>query len=87
MKEKHQRSILKTITWRVLGTLITSVVVYIFTKKIVLSLSIGGLDATLKLLFYYLHERVWDKVQWGVKKLEIQVCKLNQKIRITSKPE
>lgn len=68
MKEKHQRSILKTITWRVLGTLITSVVVYIFTKKIVLSLSIGGLDATLKLLFYYLHERVWDKVQCGVKK-------------------
>lgn len=65
MREKHQRSIIKTITWRVLGTLITTSVVYILTRKFVLSLSVGGLDATLKLVFYYLHERAWNEIKWG----------------------
>jgi len=65
MQEKKQRSIVKAITWRFIATLTTMALVFIFTKEWKLSLGVGVLDVVIKLCFYYLHERGWNKVQWG----------------------
>ena len=65
MEETRKRSIAKAMSWRIWATLITSVVVYIFTKKWMLALGIGTLDSTIKILAYYLHERGWNKVHKG----------------------
>jgi uncharacterized membrane protein len=65
MKEKRLRSIVKTATWRIIATAITSLLVLTFTHQWTLALTIGGLEGILKLLFYYLHERVWDGISWG----------------------
>ncbi len=65
MQDKHQRSLVKALTWRVIASLTTMVLVYIFTKEWKLSLGIGVLDVSIKLLFYYLHERGWNKIKWG----------------------
>lgn len=64
-KEKHSRSIAKAISWRVIATATTMVVVYIFTGNFLLTLGIGSLEATAKMLFYYMHERAWNEVSWG----------------------
>ncbi len=66
--ESHKRSILKAVTWRVIATLVTFLVAYLFTKEVVLSMSIGFGDALIKIFAYYSHERLWDRISFGRKK-------------------
>ena len=64
-KETTFRSIIKTITWRLWATAITFLLVWIFTRKLELAFSIGGLEVTSKLVAYFIHERIWDKINIG----------------------
>ena len=66
--ESHFRSIVKAVTWRVGGTLVTFVVAWILTKKLELSLQIGMVDTVIKIGVFYAHERVWEKIRFGRKK-------------------
>ena len=66
--ESRKRSILKAVTWRVLATLVTILVVYFVTKEVALSLGVGFIDAAIKVLIYYAHERVWDRARFGRRK-------------------
>ncbi len=65
MREKHKRSVAKAVTWRVIASVTTMSLVYIFTGELELTATIGVFDVTLKMLFYYLHERAWNKTLWG----------------------
>lgn len=67
MNELHKRSIAKAITWRVIATMTTMSLVYLFTNELVLSLGVGAFDVIIKLVLYYLHERAWIKFTWGRK--------------------
>lgn len=64
-KESHLRSILKGVTWRVLGTLDTMIISYLITGNWKFALSIGGIEVISKLVLYYLHERAWQLVPRG----------------------
>ncbi len=68
MTENHSRSIVKAFSWRIIATLTTMILVFIFTKQWVLTLSVGFFDITSKLIFYYLHERAWNRINWGKQK-------------------
>jgi adenylylsulfate kinase len=68
--EKHIRSITKGITWRIIASLTTMILVYTFTKDIKIVFGIGFLDIVIKFTAYYLHERVWNSVSWGIEPLE-----------------
>jgi adenylylsulfate kinase len=60
MKNSDQlRHILKTISWRIVGTIDTMIVSYIVTGSIKIGLAIGGFEVFTKMVLYYLHERVW----------------------------
>ena len=65
MKTYHRRSIVKAISWRIIATITTFTIVYILTGKLALSIEVGVFDVTSKMLFYYLHERGWEKISWG----------------------
>ncbi len=65
-QESHTRSIVKGITWRVIASGTTMVVVFIVTGDLTLVASVGAVDIIAKVFFYYLHERTWGKVRWGV---------------------
>ena len=65
MREYHKRSVAKAISWRALATITTMAVVFIFTRRAALALGIGAVEVVAKLLFYYLHERVWNAIGWG----------------------
>lgn len=67
------RHILKTITWRFIGTLDTIFLGWILTGNVVIGLKIGGFELITKMLLYYLHERVWYKSNFGL----IQDKKIN----------
>ena len=63
--ESHYRSIVKAITWRTGGTVVTFAVVWILTGNISLSAGIGILDTVIKIGAYYVHERLWIRVKFG----------------------
>ena len=65
--EKHLRSIVKAISWRLTATCATIIIVYIATGSLKISLSVGLVEIFSKLVLYYLHERVWVKIKWGKK--------------------
>lgn len=55
-------SMLKSISWRIVGTLDTILISFILTGKISLALSIGGIEVLTKMTLYYFHERAWIKL-------------------------
>ena len=63
--ERHSRTIAKTLTWRVIGTLITIWVVYLFDTDLKSSITIGISANLIKLFLYYLHERLWNRIAFG----------------------
>ncbi|MFB0556008.1 MAG: DUF2061 domain-containing protein [Phycisphaerae bacterium] len=63
--ESHYRSIVKAITWRAGGTVVTFAVAWIITGNISLSAGIGILDTVIKIVAYYVHERFWIRVKFG----------------------
>jgi uncharacterized membrane protein len=66
-KPDQIRHILKTISWRIVGTVDTMIVSYIITGSIKIGMAIGGFEVFTKMILYYFHERVWNKVKWGRK--------------------
>ena len=67
--ESHFRSIAKAITWRAGGTVVTFAVAWILTQKLELAIQIGVLDTIIKIGAFYAHERVWNRLNFGKKKL------------------
>ena len=62
------RSILKTISWRIVGTLDTMALGWIITGSPLVGLKIGGLELITKFILYYFHERLWLRSKYGIKK-------------------
>jgi len=69
-KETNKRSIVKGISWRVVATTTTVIIVYLFFGRLDLAIAAGMIETVLKVGLYWAHERAWFKVQWGRKKIE-----------------
>jgi len=69
-KESRLRSILKALTYRVVGTLTTGLLAYAVTGDMKVSLTILAIEPLVKTIVYYAHERIWQLVPRGtVRKL------------------
>ena len=55
------RHIAKTISWRIVGTLDTMFLSWVITGDLKVGMQIGLADVIIKMVLYYLHERVWFK--------------------------
>ena len=66
--ENIKRSLAKTISWRVIGTIDTILISWLITGTLTLAFSIGLIELVSKMLLYYYHERVWNKIKWGKNK-------------------
>ena len=64
----NKRHILKTFTWRGVGTLDTVLVSWLITGNPLTGLKIGGLETVSKMFLYYGHEKLWYKVNYGLDK-------------------
>ena len=63
--DTHLRSVVKGIVWRILASLATVILVYIFTRELVIAFEVGAVEVIAKLLLYYGHERLWNIIKWG----------------------
>jgi len=64
-KETRIRSILKSCLYRILGTIVTILIVLIFTGSLPASLGVGMVELISKIMLYYFYERMWQKIKWG----------------------
>lgn len=63
--EKPIRSVVKALSWRLIGTLDTLVVSYMFTGEMTIATSIASIDFITKMALYFFHERIWNTIKWG----------------------
>jgi adenylylsulfate kinase len=64
-KESHYRSIVKAVSYRILGSATTAGIFFVLTGKGSLSLGAGALDMVLKIGVYFVHERIWNHINFG----------------------
>ena len=62
--EKPIRSIVKAISWRIIGTIDTMVIAWIITGELTMAISIGCIEVVTKMILYYGHERIWNAIKW-----------------------
>lgn len=61
----HGRSLAKAVSWRFFGNLISFIIIFELTHDGKLALAASGIELVVKIVLYYYHERVWNKVPWG----------------------
>jgi uncharacterized membrane protein len=59
MSPDKTRHILKSITWRLVGTIDTIILSWVITGNLEIGLKIGGVEVITKMILYYFHERLW----------------------------
>lgn len=67
--ETRLRSVLKAVSWRTWATLTTALLVYLFTGRLALALTVGCLEVFAKMGLYFIHERLWQRVRLGKKEV------------------
>jgi uncharacterized membrane protein len=73
MIDHHWRSIVKAVSYRITGTVTTILISWAITRQVKFALSIGFADVFIKILVYYLHERVWNNIKLGRKTIDYQI--------------
>ena len=66
----QKRHFAKTITWRITATLTTIALAWAISGDPMIGLQVGGWEFFIKMILYYLHERVWYKAKFGVTEKE-----------------
>ena len=59
-KDSNVKSLIKSISWRIVGTIDTMVISFFVTGQLVMAISIGSIEVVTKIVLYYLHERAWE---------------------------
>ena len=65
--ETRYRSLIKAVTWRITGTIGTTIIFYALSGKWSMALWAGLIEFVTKIGLYWVHERIWDKVPAGKK--------------------
>jgi uncharacterized membrane protein len=65
MKEKPYRSVVKSVSWRAIGTIDTITIAWLVVGRLNFAIAIGGIEFFTKMLLYFLHERAWNRISFG----------------------
>ena len=64
--QRRRRAIVKTLCYRLFMILITIGVAFLITGNTGEAVSIGLITNVAKTFTYYVYERAWDHIAWGV---------------------
>lgn len=62
---KRRRSIVKALCWESFSFILTLIIVYLFTGNMKLTVELAVTCQLIKTFFFYLHERIWYRIDWG----------------------
>jgi uncharacterized membrane protein len=63
--ESRSRSIAKAVSYRLLGSSVTGLILFAVTGKGTISVIGGAADMVLKIAAYFVHERIWNHIDFG----------------------
>ncbi|KLK90152.1 sulfate adenylyltransferase [Microvirga vignae] len=66
IREQKRRSVLKAMSWRVIGSVATVAAAFVLTQDTRLATAIGAIEVVTKLVLYYGHERLWARIRFGL---------------------
>lgn len=66
ISNSNKRHIIKTFSWRGIGTMDTILFSWLITGNPLSSLKIGGFETASKMLLYFGHEKLWYKINYGL---------------------
>lgn len=66
----HKRHLLKSLTYRIYSSCITSLIAATVLGDFKIGFSIGIADFFIKLVTYYIHERIWYHIPFGIQKVK-----------------
>jgi len=69
MTDNHFRSVAKSDSWRLTGTIDTMIISFLITGKLKWALTIGVVELFTKMFLYYVHERIWNRISFGRAKI------------------
>ena len=64
-EDKPYRSLVKAVSWRVTGTCDTILIAWLITGQVKAALGIGFVELFTKIGLYYVHERIWNRLDFG----------------------
>ncbi len=64
-KDARARSVVKSVTFRVIVVISDLVVIFLITHRVDQTIALTILTNIASTVLYYLHERVWNVVSWG----------------------
>ncbi|MBX7171796.1 MAG: DUF2061 domain-containing protein [Pyrinomonadaceae bacterium] len=67
MTETHQRTLARTVSYRITAWLLTIFCTYWFVGNIAEATGFSTLLHILLSVDYYFHERIWLRIKWGIK--------------------
>ena len=65
---EHRRSLLKAISWLMVGSMDTFIIATLISGHAKTGAAIASVEMLTKIFLYYLHERGWAHIRWGLKK-------------------
>lgn len=77
IKDSNKRHIIKTFSWRGIGTIDTLFFGWLITGSPLTGLKIGGAETVSKMILYFGHEKLWYKINYGLDK-RIKLKQLNK---------
>jgi uncharacterized membrane protein len=60
--DKPIKSLMKSVSWRIVGTIDTMIISYFITGRVTVAISIGSVEVITKTILYYFHERLWAHI-------------------------
>ena len=61
------RTLVKSITWRIVALCSAFTVTYLVTDNITLSTTISVSQQLASTFWYWVHERMWSRIKYGIK--------------------
>jgi len=68
MEGTRKRSLVKSIVWRIICIVVSILTTFLLTARWDLAVALGTLYNAITMVLYYFHERIWNRINWGIRK-------------------
>lgn len=67
LSDSVKRSFAKAVSWRITASFATFVISFIVSSDLSVAGTIAAIQLFVNFILYFIHERVWNKISWGIK--------------------
>ncbi len=85
LRNQTVRHLVKTFSWRAVGTIDTILISIIIFGNIENELKIGICETKTKMSLYFLHEKIWFRINYGLENRSSKISKFLVKAKIRKK--